>query len=167
MTDSGFIIINDGVNATVAHADSAVVYQGEKQTIDVLANDTDASGAGLQIIEVRESANATIIEKDGVVHYTPDFGFIGMDSFLYVIEDGDGTQSTGTVSVNVLRFSDINKNGENDFRECQCTNLTIEVGVEGTALGQSSWLSVFLFSLFGIFRMRQRTRLSPSNGVLR
>ena len=167
VTDDGFLIINDGVNETVANPDFETVTQGSTKIINVLANDTNAAGGELIIIDGGESANATIENKDGVIRYTPNFGFIGMDSFLYVIEDSAGTQATGTVSVNVLRFSDINKNGENDFDECQCTNLTIEVGVEGTALGRSSWVFLLFLALFGAIRTGGLRRISPVAGATR
>ena len=145
--DGGFLIINDGANETVANPDAARVTQGMAVTIDVLANDTDASGQGLTIVGEPTSSNATIVVQDGMLVYTPNFGFIGGDSFLYVIEDGAATQSTGTVNVSVVRFSDINDNGLNDFDECDCDNLTIEVGVEGSALGASSIMSFLLLTL--------------------
>ena len=162
-TDGDFLIINDGTNETIANPDTASVLQGSTGTIDVLANDLDAAGDGLSIISVTESPNATIEIKDGVILYTPDFGFMGTDSFLYVVQDGAGAQSTGTVSVTVLRYSDINGNGLNDFDECDCDNLTIEVGVEGSALGASSLISFILLSL--MFGCRGLTRIRHSGGA--
>ena len=168
-TDSGsgddFIIINDGVNATVANPDSETVNHGSSVLIPVLENDTDASGLGLTIISTSESANATIVIQDSVIKYSPDVGFHGTDSFLYVIEDGAGTQSTGTVSVNVLRFSDINNNGLNDFVECECDNLTIEVGVEGSALGSSSLFASLVLWLFYCARRIGYARRASGFGV--
>lgn len=168
-TDAGseddFIIINDGVNVTMANPDSVTVNHGSSATIDVLANDSDAAGQGLTIISTSESANASIVIQDGVIIYSPEFGFHGMDPFMYVIEDGAGTQDTGTVSVNVLRFSDINNNGLNDFDECECDNLTIEVGVEGSALGGSSLLSFMMLWLIYCARRMHNLRRDCSAGV--
>ncbi len=170
-TDAGtggdFIIINDGVNETVANPDSVTVRHGSSVPIDVLANDTDAAGQGLTISGHTESANATIESRDGVIIYSPDFGFHGMDSFLYTIVDAAGTESTGTVNVNVLRFSDINNNGENDFDECNCENLTIEVGVEGSALGSASLFSFLMLCFVYGFRRSFSRRRAEATGVAR
>jgi len=160
----------DGANATVANPDSASVAQtqGASVEIPVLANDTDASGLGLTIIGTPESTNATIVKLDnGVLEYKPTFGFIGTDTFLYVIEDGAGTQSTGTVAVDVFRFADLDKNGLNDFDECGCDNLTIEVGVEGTALGSTSLFSFLMLTFMIGVRRVFRTRCDAAMGVLK
>ena len=141
------------------------VNQGQTEQIPVLANDVDAAGSGLTIVSVSESPNATININGQVIEYTSNYGFIGTDTFLYVIEDGEGVQSTGTVDVNVLRYSDINSNGLNDFVECNCDNLTIEVGVEGSALGASSALYILLLSLFAFIRRVTQSRVNSKLGV--
>jgi len=146
--------------------DSVTVNQGSQVSIDVLANDTDSSGQGLTIVGTSESPNATIAVQDGMIIYTPDFGFIGMDSFLYIIEDGAGTQSTGTVAVDVLKFADLNNNGENDYVECSCDNLTIEVGLEGSALGGSSWFSFLILTFMVVARRVFRSRRCTAPGVV-
>ncbi len=170
-TGEEFVPIGDGTNETVANPDSAIVTQGSSVQIFVLENDQDAPGQGLDIIEVTESPNATIEISEGAnatdrfVVYTPDPGFMGSDSFLYVMEDAAGTQSTGTVSVRVVRFSDINNNGINDFEECDCDNLTIEVGVDGTALGAWSLISFVILSLLFALRRSVRTGRNKFFGV--
>ncbi len=160
-----FVPISDGVNETVANPDMASVTQGTMTLIDVLANDADSPGGGLTIISVSESPNATIEIQGQQISYKPIDEFIGMDTFLYVIEDTAGNQSTGTVAVDVLRFSDINDNGVNDFEECNCDNLTIEVGVEGSALGSASLLSFLLLSWLYGFRQLARYRRNQKGGV--
>ncbi len=150
----GFVIIDDG-SETSAVADSAVVNQGDTLTIDVLSNDIDGPGDGLTIVSTSASSNAAITIENGQIIYKPNFGFIGQDSFLYVMQDSQGTQDTGTVSVSVERYSDINNNGLNDFIECNCENLTLEVGVTGNALGGLSHLLLMFISLVGLMRLYQ------------
>jgi len=168
-TDTGTVDggLADGANATTANPDSATVAQGAMVSIDVLANDTDASGQGLNLVGVPTSPNATIVEENGALVYKPNFGFIGMDSFLYIIEDGAGAQSTGTVTVDVVKFADLNKNGLNDYEECNCDNLTIEVGVDGSALGSSSWFTLMLLTFIIGIRRVFRTRSGTTVGVLK
>ena len=150
----GFVVIEDG-SETSAVADSAVVNQGDTLTIDVLSNDIDGPGDGLTIVSTSASSNAAITIENGQIVYKPNFGFIGQDSFLYVVQDSQGTQDTGTVSVSVERYSDINNNGLNDFIECNCENLTLEVGVTGNALGGLSHLLLMFMSLVGLMRIYQ------------
>ena len=133
----------------------------------MLANDTDASGLGLMVVSASESPNGTVVMQGDIITYTPEFGFTGVDTFLYVIEDGAGTQSTGTISVNVLHFSDINNNGLNDFDECECDNLTLEVGVKGTALGAASTMTLFLLALLFGFRRHVCQNRDDVCGVLK
>jgi len=168
-TDGG---VQDDPVETVAMPDSATVNQGAEVIIDVLANDTDASGQGLTIVGTPEANNGTVVVEEGddgkpVLVYKPDFGFIGMDSFTYVIEDSAGTQNTGTVSVEVVRFVDLDKNGENDFVECGCDNLTIEIGLEGSAVGGPSLLSFLILTFMVGARRVFRPRYSSTSGVLK
>ena len=132
-------------SSTNAVADSDTTRQGEPVEIDVLFNDTDSVGAGLSIGAVSDppDGTATVIEPSTpggrqTVRYEPDFGFFGTDTFMYTIADGDGTMATGTVSVAVERFSDIDGNGLNDFDQCQCESLTLETGLNGSGIGRVS-----------------------------
>ena len=151
---------SDGDLVTTANPDSFSVNSGESASVDVLANDIDGAGGGLVITSISESPNATITELNGVITYTPNFGFYGTDSFLYVVEDADGTAVTGTVTANVIRFSDLNNNGENDFIECECTNLTLETGIRGSGVGSLSQFAVafMLLCLIGRLGLSSRRR---------
>lgn len=176
--DANFVFVSDAAgdggagsgsdplddNATAAVADAFTINQGETLVAPVLQNDIDGSAGGLTIVSVGESANATIeIDGDNII-YTPDFGFFGTDSFVYTIEDSEGVQSTGTVTVMVERFSDINNNGLNDFDECEaagvdCGELRLETGVHGSGIGSLSWqtLLVFFSSLTATVFYRRRS----------
>ena len=151
---------SNGDLVTTANPDSFSVNSGESASVDVLANDIDGAGGGLVITSISESPNATITELNGVITYTPNFGFYGTDSFLYVAEDVDGTAVTGTVTANVIRFSDLNNNGENDFIECACTNLTLETGIRGSGVGSLSQFAIAFMSLclIGRFLSGRRRR---------
>jgi len=158
-------------SATVANPDSANVNQGDSVEIDVLANDTDASGEGLTIIGTPSSPNATITvvttDEGTVLLYEPNFGFFGTDPFLYSVQDGSGNESTGTVTVEVEKYVDLNRNGLNDYDECGCDNLTLEVGVEGSALGSASLLSFLILTFMIGTRRLFQTRRDTANGVLK
>lgn len=87
----------------VAANDTAVTAVGESVLIDVLANDTDPDGsaAELAVASTTEPANGTVVIVGRQVEYRPDEGFVGTDSFDYVVMDPDDLTDTGTVTVTV------------------------------------------------------------------
>ena len=151
---------DDAVTAAVS--DSFEVNQGSSRTYDVLENDTNGAGGVLTLRSVSESPNATILIVDNQLNYRPNFGYYSTgdtrDTFLYVMADADGNEFTGNVSVNVIRYSDLNGNMENDFTECNCTNLVLETGVHGSGIGRLSFAGslVLLMALWirrkGLYR---------------
>lgn len=66
--------------------------------IDVLANDTPS---GLALIAVGQPSHGQATIVAGVVHYVPEPGFAGIDSFGYTVQDGIGAQASSTVTVTV------------------------------------------------------------------
>ncbi len=163
---------NGGVNgqSTQAVDDEFVIDQGTIGTFDVLANDIDGAGGGLTLVSVSDSPNATITIVNGQIVYEPNFGFYGVDTFLYVLEDADGTQQTGTVNVEVTRFSDLNNNMLNDFIECECTNLTLITGVDGTGVGRLSLVGFWVLMMSVLLRRQSSVRRfvgKPRSGAKR
>ncbi len=152
-TDGG-TPIDDG--STSAVDDEFDVNQGRSATFDVLANDRDGAGNGLTLISVSESPNATIEIVDNQVQYRPNYGFYGTDTFLYEMEDADGTRSTGNVVVNVIRYSDLNDNLVNDYVECDCDDLRLQTGVHGSGVGSLSLFGSWLL-LMGVLVRRFRS----------
>jgi hypothetical protein len=68
--------------------------------VDVLANDTDADGDSLSIASVSAEHGSTAVEG-AKVRYTPTKGYRGADTITYVVEDGFGGSSQGSVDVSV------------------------------------------------------------------
>jgi hypothetical protein len=65
----------------------------------VLLNDL---GSNLQIASYQSNSiqgGTVVMNSDGSYLYTPPFGFIGVDSFTYTLEDTIGSLSTGTVTI--------------------------------------------------------------------
>lgn len=96
-----------------AVADFASTFSGEMAQIDVLANDMGLSNASLTV-SVKQPANGTIktpvtsCKQEGAfcaVSYTPNAGFVGVDSFEYQVNrkttstDVDSNFATVTVTV--------------------------------------------------------------------
>ncbi len=100
------------------------------------------------------------------IDYRPNFGFYGTDTFLYTMQDGSGAQFSANVEVNVVRFSDLNDNGLNDFVECDCTDLTLQTGVNGSGIGSLSLFGAWILLMgLGVRRMRGRKTGSSEQGV--
>ncbi len=90
--------VND---APVAVDDSATTDENTAVVIDVLANDTDVDGDGLNVASVTDPPHGTAVKSGSNVLYTPDTNYSGGDSFTYTVSDGKGGADTATVSVTV------------------------------------------------------------------
>jgi uncharacterized repeat protein (TIGR01451 family) len=102
-TDGDGQTITQTVTVTVTPVgvdDTATTPTNTAVSVDVL--DNDPSGPSLEVTEVTDGADGTVvIEDDGTVTYTPDTGFSGVDTFTYTATDGDGQTITQTVTVTV------------------------------------------------------------------
>ncbi len=84
-----------------AQDDSASTTQGSTVTVPVLDNDSDDDGDPLTVSTVGSATHGQVGADGTNVHYTPDAGFLGNDSFTYTISDGRGGSATATVTVMV------------------------------------------------------------------
>ena len=68
----------------------------------LLANDSDPDGNPLSIQSVGQPAHGTLSRAaDGTLTYTAHAGYSGEDSFTYLVSDGQGGLTQGTVHLNV------------------------------------------------------------------
>ena len=68
----------------------------------VLDNDYDPDGDTLSANPVTQPSHGDLVlEEDGSFTYTPDAGFIGVDSFTYEANDGTDVSNTATVTITV------------------------------------------------------------------
>ncbi|MBI5863112.1 MAG: Ig-like domain-containing protein, partial [Planctomycetes bacterium] len=90
--------------------DAGYVFSGQSRRIDVLANDYHTGGQGLSIPTwdsgTRFGGNVTLSAGTGPggrdeLLYTPPAGYLGQDSFSYVIQDTSGSNAFGSVIVHV------------------------------------------------------------------
>ncbi len=83
---------------------ATVLGNTSNNAIGVLATISDPDGDVVRIIGVTRASNGTVSVGQGgtIVLYTPNLGFVGTDSFNYMVSDGFLT-STNTVTVTVLR----------------------------------------------------------------
>ncbi len=87
--------------APTAANDSANTEAGAAVLIDVLGNDADANGDTLNISIDGPPQHGTAVVQNGKILYTPNSGFVGTDSFTYIVSDGKGGTASATVMVNV------------------------------------------------------------------
>ena len=95
-------VVADAI-APVAVADSASTpFNTAKTGIDVLANDTDNSGAAPTLTGVLSNpVGGTFVVNAGKIDFTPTLGFAGAASVSYEIKDGSNNKATGTLTVTV------------------------------------------------------------------
>ena len=73
----------------------------------VLFNDSDPENDSLTIVSVQDGINGTVvINGAGDIQFTPDVDYFGPASFTYTVDDGNGEQSTATVSLTVSSVND-------------------------------------------------------------
>ena len=89
-------------NPPIAVDDNSSVLMDNIVLIDVLANDSDPDGDAISIVSASAPTNGTTLIVSGQIAYIPSAGYMGADSFTYVIEDTFGAQATATVFVDVV-----------------------------------------------------------------
>lgn len=109
-SDTGFatvtLVVNAVNEAPTGVADAYAVTQNGTLTIDaaqgVLANDSDADGDPLSATLLTSPQHGLFsLNTDGSFSYVPDIGYVGPDSFTYLLRDGTvSTPVTVTLTVN-------------------------------------------------------------------
>lgn len=84
--------------APVATDDVVAVEAGRRGSFDLAANDRDADGDALAVVSAAPASHGTVSVAAGVVSYEPDPGYVGEDSFGYLVGDGSST-AAGSVRV--------------------------------------------------------------------
>jgi hypothetical protein len=90
-----------GGTAPNVGADTATTTQGTAVKINVLDNDSAVNGGTLTITSVSKPQFGTATSDGKTVTYMPNADFNGTDTFSYVVSDGKGGTSTGSVTVTV------------------------------------------------------------------
>ena len=108
ITDSrgGFATANVTVNVNappVVVDDQFNVLQDTTRLLDVLANDTSPDLDQLTLVSVVGVTNGSIVNINNFLEYTPNAGFLGVETFTYTMRDDNGGEATGTVSLTVVQ----------------------------------------------------------------
>lgn len=87
-----------------AQNDTIELLLGERENIDVIGNDIFYGDTKPQVVGfgLGEQTERVVLNTDGTLHYRPNEGFVGQDTFWYVIETGRaGVLDTARVVVNI------------------------------------------------------------------
>ncbi len=93
--------------APQASPDSVETLENQMLSItsaSLLTNDTDANDDQLSISAVASAINGSVVYSvaEGVITFTPLANYIGLASFEYTVEDGNGASDTATVTISIV-----------------------------------------------------------------
>jgi hypothetical protein len=107
-TDYASVSVNVIENqAPVTQNDSASTDDRTAIIIAPLANDTDSNDDTLTLISADAEQGSVTINTDNTLTYTPQAGFDGNDIITYTIDDGNGGQAIGQITVSVKAYETI------------------------------------------------------------
>ncbi|MRT93188.1 tandem-95 repeat protein [Ancylomarina sp. 16SWW S1-10-2] len=136
-----YIIVQSENDKLVANNDMAETEENIPVDIAVLTNDEDSDGTidPESLVIVGQAANGTLVVDNatGIVSYTPNENFHGVDSFIYEVCDDDGACDFATVTVTVKDVNDapvaLDNNALTKEDESQVINvLANDSDVDGT-----------------------------------
>ncbi len=106
LTNRGNVFITVSNMPPTANDDEENTRKDNPVVIFPLSNDSDPEGTSLTLTGASEAENGTVTFEGGSsVTYTPDAGFIGIDTFTYTVRDEDGGGSAGTVTIFVTSLN--------------------------------------------------------------
>ncbi|GAA0394894.1 hypothetical protein GCM10009133_00070 [Cocleimonas flava] len=88
-----------------AKDDSVTTVETNEASISVLRNDFDPDGDNLAIIQISQGSNGTVTHNSNsaFIRYTANTGFLGTDTFTYIISDGNGGTDKALVTIVVTK----------------------------------------------------------------
>ena len=90
--------------------DPVTARSGASVPVRVTANDFDPDGEAIAVSSVGVPGHGSVdIGTATTVVYTPEPGYVGVDSFEYTIVDGNGTTATASVIIELLAAGSTNK----------------------------------------------------------
>lgn len=94
----------------VAVDDPVTARSGASVPVQVTANDFDPDGEAIAVSAVGVPGHGLVdIGTASTVVYTPEPGYVGIDRFDYTIVDGNGTEATASVVIELLAAGSTNK----------------------------------------------------------
>lgn len=123
----------------VARDDSAVTFEDQPVSIDVLVNDSDADGDTLTVT-ASSATNGTITStNNNIISFSPNQNFNGQTIVNYTISDGNSGTASATVTIHVTPVNDspiavVDQAVVNEDSTNTITVLTNDTDVDGDTL---------------------------------
>ena len=140
--------LSDGLPTIAATPDVVATGGATPRLIDVLANDSGASGT-LTLASFTSPTNGTALITNQLIWYVPAPDFTGTDGFNYIITNGS-LFATGQVSIAVggptLAVSVAQVSASTDDGNIPANTLDNNYGTRWSALGDPQWLQYDLQS---------------------
>ncbi|MFQ5648302.1 MAG: beta strand repeat-containing protein, partial [bacterium] len=107
-----FVTVQDVNNLPVAQNDSTVTLEDSPIDINILVNDSDSDGSidptSVTITQPPPNGSASVHPTTGLLSYTPDPNFFGVDTLDYTVRDVEGAVSNEAfVKITVLGVNDL------------------------------------------------------------
>jgi subtilisin-like proprotein convertase family protein len=113
----------------VAIDDFVRASSGIPKTINVLNNDTGPFISSTVSIQTQPANGIALVQPNGSIRYTSNAGFLGTDSFTYVVRDRFGQPSNvATVFITVVPFNPAPVANADQLTIAAGTAVTIDVG---------------------------------------
>ena len=94
----------------VAIDDPVTSRAGRPVQIPVTANDYDPDGEAIAVVGVGTAGHGIVeIGTASTVTFTPDPGYVGLDQFEYTIADGNGTEASARVIIELIPLVGTNR----------------------------------------------------------
>lgn len=97
-------VMPPNVDPTALDDAFTVQSNGTAQSLDVLANDTVQGGETktvTAILDQPDNGSVEISQGGGAILYTPNTGFVGTDSIIYQMDDGNGGTDAAQVTITI------------------------------------------------------------------
>lgn len=98
---SAVVSLNIANLPPVAENDVATTAQNMPVIIDILSNDVSEGGHELTIASTSSPSQGVVSHDGKILTYTPAEGFAGNDSFVYVVRDSFGDETTASVGITI------------------------------------------------------------------
>jgi len=126
-TENQLPIAADDIFATKQNTSLLII----KDTL--LKNDSDPNGDTLSVSDMSQPSHGKLANNGTTLTYTPDNGFIGKDSFIYVVSDGKGGTANATVNIFINSVTD-KTNSPDAVDDTVSTSQNVPLTITGQSL---------------------------------